>query len=231
MQSVRLRLIRRLATWVLNIALPFIALAFGRQLLGIVKPVALTSPRPLMFLLGAGSFLPCWWLARRYMRRPLDYLSTLEHELTHILVGLLFFKRPLSLRVSARAGGDVVLTGGNLWITLAPYYLPTISMLLLAIGTVLPFKYQAQLLAALGASAIFHILSTWTELGVMQSDFKKAGILQTVLLLPVANLLFYGSIVAYVLGNTAGFIQWWRVGGSKTLALLSDIFHFGVSRL
>jgi hypothetical protein len=225
----KIRFLLRLATWGLNIALPFIALAFGRQLLGIVKRAALTSPRPLMFLLGGISFLPCWWLARSYMRRPLDYLSTLEHELTHILVGLLFFKRPLSLRVSARAGGDVVLTGGNLWITLAPYYLPTISMLLLALGVVLPPKYQPQLLAALGASAIFHILSTWTELGVMQSDFKKAGILQTVWLLPVANLLLYGSIVAYVLENSGGFTQWWRLGGSNTLALLSDIFHYGVS--
>lgn len=226
-----IRLLRRLATWGLNIALPFIALAFGRQLLGIVNRAALTSPRPLMFLLGVVSFLPCWWVARRYLRRPLDYLSTLEHELTHILVGLLFFKRPLSLRVTARAGGDVVLTGGNLWITLAPYYLPTISLVLLALGIVLPLKYQPQLLAALGASATFHILSTWTELGVMQSDFKKAGILQTVWLLPVANLLMYGSIVAYVVGGVEGFIHWWRLGGRNTLALLSDIFHYGVSRL
>jgi hypothetical protein len=211
--------------------LPFIAFAFGRQLLGIVKRAAPSSPRPLMFLIGAISFLPCWWLARRYMRRPLDYLSTLEHELTHVLVGLLFFKRPLSLRVSARAGGDVVLTGGNLWITLAPYYLPTISLVLLALGIVLPPIYQPQLLVALGASATFHILSTWTELGVMQSDFKKAGILQTVWLLPVANLLFYGSIAAYVLGNIGGFIQWWQQGGSNTLALLSDIFQHGASSL
>jgi hypothetical protein len=227
----KIRLLRRLATWGLNIALPFIALAFGRQLLGIVKRATPASPRPLTFLLGAVSFLPCWWLARRYMRRPLDYLSTLEHELTHILVGLLFFKRPLSLRVTARAGGDVVLTGGNLWITLAPYYLPTISMVLLALGIVLPPKSQPHLLAVLGASVSFHILSTWTELGVMQSDFKKAGLLQTVWLLPVANLLFYGSVVAYVVGSTEGFIHWWRLGGSNTLALLSEIFHYGFSRL
>jgi hypothetical protein len=165
------------------------------------------------------------------MRRPLDYLSTLEHELTHVVVGLLFFKRPLSLRVSARAGGDVVLTGSNLWITLAPYYLPTISLVLLALGIVLPPKYQPQLLAALGASATFHILSTWTELGVMQSDFKKAGILQTIWLLPVANLLFYGSVLAYVVGSTEGFVHWWCMGGRNTAALLSDIFNYGVSRL
>lgn len=137
--------------------------------------------------------------------------------MTHVIVGLLFCKRPLSLRATAREGGEVILTGGNMWITLAPYFLPTLTLLLLPVHLVLPRYYEPVFLAVLGATVAYHILSTWSEVGVMQSDFRKAGVWQSLWLLPVANLVMYGSVVAYAVGDTGGFSHFWRAGARNVL--------------
>ena len=207
----------RVAKWALNFILPFVAVGFGRELMAVISHSSITTTRWSSFLIGGVMFVPIWFVARRYIEAPAEYLATLEHELTHIIVGLLFFKRPLSLRVTAREGGAVILSGGNMWITLAPYFLPTLTLLLLPLSLVLPRNYEPELLALLGATVAYHLLSTWSEVGVMQSDFRKAGVLQSIWLLPVANLVIYGSIIAYVIRDFKGFAHFWRAGSMNVL--------------
>lgn len=192
------KLITTTARLMLNLLLPFLAVGFGREALLLLRGITLTAPRPSAFLLGAGGFIPLWFVGQRLMPRVVSYLTTLEHELTHILVGLLFLIRPVSIRVTTTKGGEVVLTGSNIWITLAPYFLPTISFPLLPFVWLAGNKGERILLTLLGASVVYHLLSTWSEVGIVQSDFRKAGILQSVWLIPVANLICYGMILAFV---------------------------------
>ena len=220
----------RLAKWGLNFILPFIAFSFGRELMLIISHASIAATRWSSFLIGAAMFVPLWSVARRYIRAPVEYLATLEHELTHILVGLLFFKRPLSLRVTAREGGEVVLSGGNMWVILAPYFLPTLTVLLIPLSLVLPRSYEPALLAILGATVAYHLLSTWSEVGVMQSDFLRAGVLQSIWLLPVANLVIYGSITAYVIRDFSGFSYFWRAGAANVVTLMSEFISYLVER-
>lgn len=220
----------RLAKWVLNFILPFVAVGFGRELIVVISRASITGTRWSSFLIGGAIFVPLWILGRRYIGASVEYLATLEHELTHIIVGLLFFKRPLSLRVTAREGGEVILTGGNMWITLAPYFLPTLTVLLLPLSFLLPRNYEQALLAILGATVVYHLLSTWSEVGVMQSDFRKAGLLQSIWLLPVANLVIYGSIIAYVIRDSNGLSHFWRTGAMNVLTLMSDVISYLIMR-
>lgn len=157
------------------------------------------------------------------MPRVVNYLTTLEHELTHILVGLLFLIRPLSIRVTATKGGEVVLTGSNIWITLAPYFLPTISFLLLPFVWFASNEAERILLAVLGASVVYHLLSTWSEFGVVQSDFRRAGIAQSLWLIPVANLICYGMILAFVAGAHGGIKDFTIAGLQHTLEAIQEI--------
>jgi hypothetical protein len=222
------RLIRP-SKWALNFIVPFIAVGFGRELIVIISHASIASTRWPSVLIGGAVFVPLWAVARRQIPVAVEYLATLEHELTHIVVALLFLKRPLSLRVTAREGGEVMLTGGNLWITLAPYFLPSTTFLLLPVGLLLGREHQPLLLAAIGATVSYHILSTWSEMRIVQSDFRKAGILQSLWLLPVANLVLYGSVGAYVANSFDGFSHFWRAGGANTLTLLSAFVHYGIS--
>ena len=196
----------------LNLLIPFVAAGFGAIVWRVLRSLSIDTPRGAAFVLGGVAFIPVWLIGCRYATRVVNYLATLEHELTHLLVGLLFLKRPLSFRVTASEGGKVVLTGGNLWITLAPYYLPTLTFLIMPLTLVTGGKSLGGLHAILGASVIYHLFSTWGEVRVIQSDFRKAGILQTIWLLPVLILVFYGSVLAFIAGGFAEFIQYWGDG-------------------
>jgi hypothetical protein len=217
----------RVSKWLLNFSLPFVAAGFGleviRTLTGGLDQIR--SEHWVSFLLGGALFIPFWLVTHRYVRPTANYLVTLEHELTHILVGLLFFKRPLSIRVTTRSGGQVVLTGTNLWITLAPYYFPTLAFLALAIALVTGGEHRSILLAALGSAVSYHLLSTWSELEIIQTDFRKAGLLQSLWLIPVANLVLYGSIIAYVTNGFDGLFHYWRAGGANVVMLLPALIR------
>lgn len=199
-------LINTVARLLLNLLLPFLAVGFGREAWRVLRSLSPAAPRSSAFLLGALGFIPMWFIGQRLMPKAISYLTTLEHELTHVLVGLLFLIRPLSIRVTATQGGEVVLTGSNIWITLAPYFLPTISFLLLPFVWLTGGRGERILLMVLGASVIYHLLSTWSEIGIVQSDFRQAGIVQSLWLLPVANLICYGMILAFVAGGASGGI-------------------------
>lgn len=217
------RALRLAALLALNLAVPFVAVGFGTEALHICSDLSVRDERWAAFLIGAVAFVPVWYVMRRLVPGTVGYLTTLEHELTHILVGLLFLKRPLSLRVTARRGGAVVLTGSNLWITLAPYFLPTVTLPLIGFELLVSGSGERALLTASGASVAYHLLSTWSEIGVVQQDFRDAGLWQSLWLLPVANVVTYGAVLAFVGGELAGVKGFWEAGSHRTLAALLDV--------
>ena len=76
-------------------------------------------------------------LMRRFGRDdPLEFIDTLEHELTHALVGYATLCPPVSLSASLKAGGEVELRGSNPLAALAPYFLPLWTLLALLMGLV-----------------------------------------------------------------------------------------------
>jgi hypothetical protein len=79
-----------------------------------------------------------WALAEslRRLRRhdPLEFVDTLEHELTHALIGYATFAPPVSLSATLKSGGEVELNGSNPLAALAPYYFPLWCHLALLIG-------------------------------------------------------------------------------------------------
>ena len=76
------------------------------------------SAEVLSLLGGVLAFTVAWFALSHPVRA-----YVLGHELTHALWGLLFGARPSDLRVGA-TGGSVRLTKSNMIITLAPYFFP-----------------------------------------------------------------------------------------------------------
>ena len=211
------------------VAVPFLFYGFGGETLKIVSRISLESSRWFAFVAGALIFLPCLFLAKRLFPGVWSYLETLEHELTHLLVGLLFLKIPVGIRVSAHAGGEVRQIGfgstGQTWVALAPYFFPTVSL------AVLIFAYFAgintlTLLGILGWTTAFHLVSNWGETSFRQPDLQKAGILKTLLILPVMNLICYGSVLAFVADGRKGFGSFWLEGFRDSFYLIGEIWRW-----
>ncbi|MGI9055362.1 MAG: M50 family metallopeptidase [Pyrinomonadaceae bacterium] len=208
------------------IAAPFLFVGFGRELLIIVKSVSLSDARWKAFLIGAIIFLPVHFLAKRFFYRLWCYLETLEHELTHLLIGLLFLKIPVGIRVSAHEGGEVRQIGfgstGQIWVTLAPYFFPTVSLFVLIVAY-FANPNNLTLLGILGWTTAFHLVSNWGQTSFRQSDLQKAGILKTLLILPVMNLICYGAVLAFVAGGSRMFFKFFTEGFWQTVEAFTTL--------
>ncbi len=185
-------------------AAPFLFAGFGREILEILKTVSLKSSRWTSFLIGILIYLPTHFVAKRFFNGIWCYLETLEHELTHLLAGLLFLKIPVGIRVSAHAGGEVRQIGfgttGQIWITLAPYFFPTVSLFVLIVAYFANLN-NLTLLGILGWTTAFHLVSNWGETSFRQTDLQKAGVFKTIMILPLMNVICYGAILAFVNGG------------------------------
>jgi hypothetical protein len=98
-------------------------------------PSACLHPLALWFLAGLAFRIGFALLMGRLGRGdPLEFIDTLEHELTHALMGYATLCPPVSLTASLRAGGEVELKGTNPLAALAPYFLPLWCLLAVALG-------------------------------------------------------------------------------------------------
>ena len=104
----------------------------------------LLHPLALWFAAGIGFRVLFGFLMQMIGRHdPLEFVDTLEHELTHALVGYATLNPPVSLSATLKSGGEVELRGINILATLAPYYLPLWTLLVLALGLVVKPGMQA----------------------------------------------------------------------------------------
>lgn len=215
-----LDIISKVSLGLFLIAAPFLFVGFGSELLEILKTVSLNNSRWTTFLIGAIVYLPVHFLAKRFFNSLWCYLETLEHELTHLLIGLLFLKIPVGIRVSAHEGGEVRQIGfgtnGQIWVTLAPYFFPTVSLFVLIVAYFANLT-NITLLGILGWTTAFHLVSNWGQTSFRQSDLQKAGILKTLLILPVLNLICYGAVLAFVAGGSRMFFRFFTEGFGQTV--------------
>lgn len=198
---------------------PFAAYGFGTAIHRTISAAVLPKQALIAFAVGFILFIILWIIFKRH----LQVVCTFEHELTHLLFELLFLKRPHSFVVTRHDGGSVTLSGGNFLITLAPYFFPTVSYLLLPVIYFVSKSAMPVFLALLGGSVAFHLVSTWAELHWRQTDLHKAGIMFSAIFLPVANLIFYGALTALVCGGASGFSNFWINGTLESYLLLETL--------
>ena len=145
--------------------------------------------RPMTY--GALAYLAVSWLILAKSRMG-AWLSTLEHELTHALFAVLSLNRVTGLNVTSHAGGMISYQGYPNWlITIAPYFVPTLSLGVLGLLWLAKASYSPLLLGILGASMVYHLQSTWRETHREQTDLQQVGWLFCWLFLPSANVLIW----------------------------------------
>lgn len=118
----------------------------------------------------------------------------LGHELSHALAGLLMGARVGKMKVS-REGGHVELTKTNFIISLAPYFFPFYTMLVIALWFGIGFFCDGSALVPLWVGLIgltwgFHIIYTLYMLTREQPDVVYNGRLFSYVMIYLANLFF-----------------------------------------
>lgn len=150
------------------------------------------------------------------------------HELTHALWGILFGAKARDVRVSAK-GGSVKLSKTNLLITLAPYFFPfyTFIVILLALATyvfVRPLPCLPLWMFLVGFTWAFHALFTIETLTHRQSDVALYGrifswtfifivnVVVVLLWLAAMTKLTFGQVGSVILArNSAIYGTVWRL--------------------
>lgn len=229
-----LRIISTISLACFLAASPFLLYGFGGGLLSSFGAISVGSARWQAYLIGAAAFFPTYLIASRWLSTPWEYIATLEHEFAHLVVGLFFLKIPVGLRVTAHDGGEVRQIGfgttGETWITLAPYFLPTLPLLIVGIALLIDIP-EAYLMGVLGWATFFHIITNWAETSFRQPDLKKAGLLKCILILPLMNVICYGGILAYVGGGGQGFKNFWVDGAKVSVAAVKSTKDFTVDQI
>jgi hypothetical protein len=157
------------------------------------------SAESIALLSGLIVFLAVWKLLPDLTR-----IYVLGHELTHALWGLAFGAKVSNLKVRS-TGGSVTLTKSNVWITLAPYFFPLWTMIVVLLALAVrgiiylanpetPFPVPWLWMFAVGFTWCFHACFTIRSLMQTQSDVQE-----------------YGRVFSWTLilaCNTAGILLW-----------------------
>ena len=167
------------------------------------------SAESISLLGGIAAFSLSWAAVSRPVRA-----YVLGHELTHALWGLMFGAWPSKLRVGA-GGGSVQLTKSNFLITLAPYFFPfyTFVVLVAALVTyafVRPLPFLPLWTFMVGFTWAFHVLFTLETLSRRQPDVKLYGRLFSWTLIFSANaalvLAWLAATTSLGFGEMAGAV-------------------------
>lgn len=223
-----------------------------KLLLGIAMlPAAVGITRSLADLLlglpsrNGGLPLGLWWFIGGFLFWLFVWIAlprpartyVLAHELTHALWGLAMGARVSRLRVRAD-GGSVNLTKTNVWITLAPYFFPLYTMLVIAIHLLLRLfwnestRYEPFWLALVGLTWGFHATFTVAVLTQRQPDVQEHGRIYSwtlIYLLNILGLLVWILAVSHGdwLGTLADLVRHLAAAYGAMLGLVASLLRWG----
>ncbi len=144
----------------------------------------------------------------------------LAHELTHAGWGLLMGAKVGKMKVG-KDGGHVMLSKSNFIISLAPYFFPLYTGLVVALwygsGCFWDVsRYEPWWLVAVGLTWGFHVTFTVYMLSRGQPDIQENGRLFSYVIIYLANLFFVALWI--VLIGTPTFIGAWKSLYAETFA-------------
>lgn len=145
------------------------------------------SPELMWIVIGFCSWLIIWFA----LRRP-SSVYVFGHEMTHAIWGMLFGAHVSKMKVSS-VGGSVLVSKDNILITLAPYFFPFYTMLVLLLRWICgffiqPVPWPMLWLFLVGFTWSFHICFTVHSLLIAQPDCQQYGYLLSYSVIFLFNL-------------------------------------------
>ena len=218
---------------VLLLIMPGVTLAFYKSLLCFLAVLNIGSPLVIGLILGI-------FLYYLFFRKS-SLIIVFEHEFTHAIVALLLFRKVKKF-VVGKNGGYITHVGGNklgdYFIGLAPYYLPTFTILLLLMRELFLLNYSKYIDGLIGFSLSYHILSNIYELrtnwkkksqsSIMshtadETDIGKVGYIFATVFITTIALLVHG-ILFWKLSGNKGFMDFFQIIIMKTRNIIDYLF-------
>ena len=187
--------------FVLGLVLLFLTVGIGWMLCAFpVKFPAETIlwPFAISFAVGTAFFL---FISR------MQVMYVFGHELTHWFTAKLFLRETGPLNVGSD-GGSVAIQKPNIWITLAPYFVPFYTLLWLAYYAIFRFAYGPPnamalrvLWCGIGLSYAYHVIMTLHSLIREQSDLRTNGYFFSLSLILLVNTIVIAVAIISLGGN------------------------------
>lgn len=179
-----------------------------------IHTYTIQQPNHLIQLaVGAGAFSLIWFL---FLSRKESFWSVVEHELTHAVFALMFFKKVRTINADRRKGGLVKVEGGNFIIALAPYFFPLLSVIIIVVKPLMFSTYQWLLNGLLGFTLMFHLLYLLNEFHPSQPDLQQTGFLFSTVVVLFLNLFFIGLSLASLQGTWSNMEDFIRMGARES---------------
>lgn len=154
-------------------------------------PKHITISRQLSLYQWAALGFVLYVVFHRLVDKNISFLEVMSHEWTHIIVAMLFLRRIHSFHAEERSG--VVYTSGNrisdVPMTLAPYCLPIVTYLLLALRCLISSQGLMVFDILIGISISFHFFCFQSQTSSRQPDIRSYPIAFSYLYIWTARLM------------------------------------------
>ena len=177
---------------------------------------------PYYFLAGC----LCYLTMHILFRKPI-FTYVVAHELTHALFAILSGGSVKSFQASDR-GGRVTVTKSNFMITLAPYFFPLYTFILIlfwwiAVASGARPAVTITLVVLSGAAFAFHLMLTFIFLQTDQNDIREEGAVFSYPLIYLFNIAFTGLLMRIYLTEDMDYLRFLARGIIKSIGLLSRL--------
>ncbi|MDR2084533.1 MAG: hypothetical protein LBP67_06025 [Bacteroidales bacterium] len=119
-----------------------------------------------------------YFILRLILNKNKRWFQTFTHELSHTVVGLMFFRKIHSFR-AGEGEGEIYHSGRyrkNIFISLAPYCLPIYTYLFCIIRIICAEEYLYIFDILLGFTLAFHLTCFFSQMGAHQTDIREFGL-------------------------------------------------------
>lgn len=139
---------------------------------------------------------------RLWLKNRIGFLQTLDHELSHMVVSLLFGNTMIEMYVHDRMGGHIKYYGrGSVLISLAPYIIrvPMLLMIFLSLFISANKSIFRVFYILLGVVLCYSIISILEEAKPYQTDLTQHGLLFSYCAIIALNIIWFCITMSVIL--------------------------------
>ncbi|MBI9031043.1 M50 family metallopeptidase [bacterium] len=140
----------------------------------------------------------------KFLSKRIKFWEVFSHELSHLIFAVLFFRKMTNFVVNEDSGMISYQGKGNWIISLAPYSMPFITMVLLAFAVVGGYENVTVKLVII-FSYSFYFSRMLQDFSWSQSDFEKTGLLFSTLWVVGINIIIL-LVILFYLQNDINFL-------------------------
>ena len=147
--------------------------------------------------------------------------EVLHHELIHAFLAVCCFCTVEEIKASRCSGGHVKYGGqGNWLITIGPYFLPLLPLIIACASTLIAEPFSYFVIALTGFSMGFYYFSLQDDFHMNQTDLKKVGFPFSVIFLIPANIMAILLVTLISINGADGFGIWFEAIWTNTYDLV-----------